>query len=135
MKTEEGRRILDLEIERYRELVALKKFIIAQINDKPFQWGWGSGNSARDILKADEAGFELRGGKAAWPDVDEAQFRKLLLHCLPETLDRVLRARHLLAAAAYFQVTGNSSLAQTYSKQAVQWNSNLRDSARRLVPE
>jgi hypothetical protein len=60
----------------------MRKDLIDSINEKAFSWGWGSGASARDIVKASEQGITLNDSTAIypWKAVNIPQMLKIVDH-------------------------------------------------------
>jgi hypothetical protein len=134
MQTEEGRRALQVQVDRFRLMQELKEFISACATKEPYAWGWGSGTTARDVIGVDESGIRLRGGHAAWEELDPAQMLKLLrFYLAPKKVDKDLIGRISLAAAVYFSETGQSAHASKYMKDAIVADERLQKDVTRLI--
>ena len=134
LKTEEGRSALRIRLDRFRWMQELKDFLIASIRKEPYPWGWGSGASARDVLGVDESGFNLRGGRATWAQLDSAQMLRFLRFYLdPKKVNRELRGRMNLAAAVYFSEAGKAADANTLLQAALASDGRLREESERLL--
>jgi len=119
-KTEEASQNLNILIERYKKIAELKKLLIDCINSDPFQWGWGTGSSARDVLKADETGVTLRGGDVvAWSKISFPQLTRFVDHYLSsKKKEKKLLAELALSFALYCYETNETDKAYDYADRA-----------------
>jgi serine/threonine protein kinase len=78
--TKEGKDAFQVCIDRYTFLTQMKEGLITAMQEMPYTWGWGSGNSARDIEKADGKGIYVKGTRKpyAWAEIPSTQMLKLV---------------------------------------------------------
>jgi putative hemolysin len=117
-------------------LVALKEFVVEQLSQAPYPWGWGRGATRReDVLGADDEGVTLTGRRVPWAEVGNMQFLALVDHCAARAgVRRSRQANVALAEAIYCFENGGDAHARRYRGQAVNLSSQLADDAQRLVP-
>ena len=132
-RTEEGRQALKKVIDRYAYLANLKAFLIEQINRRPFEWGWGRGNTVRDVLGADENVVKLRNGQAAWADVNPQQMARFVERYTPKEVPFRPRGKARLGAAIYFQEMGLPEEATSHANKAVADDRDLKEEVARLL--
>jgi len=134
-RTDEGKKAIELLVERYTLLYELKLFFIDRLNQDPFRWGWVQGRSAEDVLGADRQGIKLRGRTVLWSRVGTRQ----ILHFMKRYLSsdkvglRVL-AQQNLAAAVFCDENGGAEAAARYAEKTVDLLPTLRDEVERLLP-
>jgi hypothetical protein len=134
METDEGQAAMQVLLDRYTYLKALKAFLIEQINAKPFTWGWGSGPSARDVIGADETTIKLRGSQATWPDVTPVQMQKFITRYVMQAQGgRTTLAKHKLAAALMFRELGLADESAQFAEKASGEVADLKAEADRLL--
>jgi len=139
LETAEGREAMQVVMDRYRMLQGLQAFLIARINEHPFEWGWVQEGSRRDILGAGADGIRVRGRAepVPWSMVAPWQMLQIIEHYLAHSGTRAsVRMVQTMATAIYCFETGGErglELARRYFDQAL----NLRypqPEAMRLLP-
>ena len=139
LETREAREALSVIRDRYRMLQGLQVFLIARINEHPFEWGWVQEGSARDILAADERGIRIRGRAepVPWSGVLPRQMLYMIDHYLAHSGTRASqRMTQTMATAVYCFETGGErgvALARRYFDQALNLRYPQQD-AMRLLP-
>jgi hypothetical protein len=137
IETPEGTAYLQVFIERIETLKEMKNIIINVLSKEGFPFGYGTGGSARDILKADERGIYVRGVVAPvkWSQLSVADTIRIV--------DFVLRTKGVRAtdkmtiacgAAIYCDAFGERGRTKgdAYAKRAIElgMRSNLVDALR-----
>lgn len=137
MQTKEGREALQLFIDRYSRLEQLKLFLVKQLTDHQFKWGWIQGRTVEDILGATPRHIQLQDRLVPWQDVQTKQMmhmiRKYVTRSNQDVPLRVL-AGHTLGAAVFCFENGGMDPAAAFADEAVQMSKRLQDEVRRLVP-
>jgi len=137
-KSEEGKEALAILVERYERLIALKEFLIEQLNAQPFPWGYGHGGGARDVRGADERNILLRDSKVPWTEVVPPQMLKFVDHCVARRSVRTrTRCEQSLNAAIFcYEVAGPQGMdrARAYIDGVAGRCSDIRAKANRLLP-
>jgi len=134
-ETDEGRNAVRILINRYSRLQKLELFVIERLNADPFQWGWGFGRAAEDVLGADASGVKIRGGTVPWSQVNTAQMLKFIKHYLmSENIAARVLAQQNLAAAIFCYENGGVNAAAHYAKKAVELSPGLQKDVKRLLP-
>lgn len=100
-QSDEAKDALKIIIDRYAALETMQKELIDCINKNRFSWGWGSGASARDIVKASERGLTLNDSAAVhpWKAVGTFQMLKMINHYI-ELRDTLQTTKKALAMGA-----------------------------------
>ena len=136
--SEEGKESLAILVERYERLIALKTFLIEQLNAEPFPWGYGHGAGARDVQGADERNIHLRNSKVPWTDVVAPQMLKFVDHCVGRrsVATRARCEQSLNAAIFCHEVAGAQGMdrARAYIDGVAGRCSDIRAKANRLLP-
>lgn len=119
-KTEEANQNLIVLIERYKRIAKLKELLAECINSEPFQWGWGYGSSARDVIKADDTGVTIRGGEVvAWNKVGLPQLTRFVDHYISaKKKEKKLLGELALAFALYCYENNEIDKAYDYADRA-----------------
>ena len=100
------------------------------------RWGWGVGNTAVDVLGADEQGIRIRGKKVPWSDVSAAQFAKwTVMYSKEARLSARTTADLLLALAVFYAEHGAEANAAKARELALAALDSLREEADRLLPQ
>ena len=103
-QTEVGKGAIQLVIDRAKHVKAMQDEIIKNINKSPFAWGWGSGSSSRDVVRAGEEGIYIRDSKTAtpWSAVGVAQMLKFVDHYIEVRDTRATSKAQLAFGAALY---------------------------------
>jgi serine/threonine protein kinase len=121
-ETEKGKSAIQLLIGRYEHLARMKSALIAGMQQTRYPWGWGFGNSARDIMTADEKGITAKGLPAPvpWSSVTTPQMLKLVDFYLSSPLKARSRIDLAFGAAIYCDEFGQQGrdLATRYAERA-----------------
>jgi hypothetical protein len=137
-QTARGKEAFAFLVKRYERLTTFKEFIIRCLNAQPYQWGWGQGAGATDVLGADDLSVKLKDRRVPWREVPAAQVLKFADHYL-ESRDVKIREQgeNSLGAAIYCAEVGGEkgmAKAQTYVAKAVKNCPYLTEEANRIVP-
>lgn len=142
-KSSEGKAAAEIQLERYDRLCKLKEYLIAQISSEPIKWGWGKGQTARDIVGASKKGLSINGMKdvVPWEEVPTGQMINIINHYLG---NRKTRIRDLgeqsLATALYCYESARDNenavkMARKFADSAVEYCSDLKEITEKLLPE
>ncbi|MDP6526212.1 MAG: hypothetical protein QGI24_03920 [Kiritimatiellia bacterium] len=135
LKTDEGKKDLQVVIDRFQRLSKLKKFIIDGLNSNPFGWGWGIGAQTKDVRGADDMVVKIVGANVPWQDVSLPQFMKFFNHYLASPSTKMsTKADHTLAIAIFYDDLGMVDEASKNAKEAANMASHLRPQVKRLLP-
>ena len=79
-QTEPGKEALQALTDRYRATALMRKTLEQLITEHPVRWGIGSGDSARDVLKADDRGVYISGQikPIPWHELKTSDLLKLI---------------------------------------------------------
>jgi serine/threonine protein kinase len=133
-ETQEGKRTMQVEIDRYRRLADLKKAIIKKLA-APYKWGWVSGRSPTDVLGADDNGVRLKGQVVPWDKVSTRQMLHFVKYLVGDRKLPVSQRGDLnLSAAVFCRVHGGEELSKKFVDSATSFSPRLQDEADRLLP-
>jgi serine/threonine protein kinase len=123
-QTEVGRAALQITIDRFKGMTAMRDVLIESINGEPFPWGWGRGSAQRDISAASKDGISIRDTDTvhAWKDVGVGQMLKLVDNYLGSRNVRATdKAKLSFGAALYCNEFGDKAKTKTktYLNQAL----------------
>jgi hypothetical protein len=123
-QTEVGREALQITIDRFKGIVAMRNILIESINAEPFRWGWGRGSAQRDISAASKDGIAIRDTDIVypWKAVGVGQMLKLVDNYLGSRNVRATdKAKLAFGAALYCNEFGDKAAAKTktYLNQAL----------------
>ena len=138
-KTDEGRKALEVIIERYTRLEQLRLFFVERLKADPFRWGWTQGGAQQDILSADDKSIKITSGVIPWNQVGTRQMLQFLRRYLGNdkaTASLPLRkvAEMNLAAAIFCYENGGLDAAVRYATKAVELLPTIKDDVQQLLP-
>jgi hypothetical protein len=134
LATDEAKSAARVLTDRYACLNELKAFLIERLNAEPFQWGWGFGATALDVLGATESEVKLKAKTVYWLDVSMPQMLKFIERYVPDKKVRMrTRGRLCLATAILCEEHGQTENKDKYRKKAVELASDLEAEAARLL--
>jgi len=135
-KTEQAQSAMSAMRDRYSHLQDLKAYIIKRLNSKPFEWGWGFGASAVDVVGANAVELRLADKTVPWSEVSAKQMLKFVDHYLAnQKLRMSVLGRQNFNAALYSYELGLDDKIGPYLKTALEHQPELAGEARRLMPK
>ncbi len=105
IQTEPGREAMQALIDRYRAAAAMRATLEELITKNPVRWGIGSGDTARDAIKADGRGVYISGQikPIPWVELKTSDLLKLIDHFVVRTkTTRASQKVRLAVGAALF---------------------------------
>ena len=139
-KTEEGKAVVEILVERCTKLKELKDFIIERLNASPYRWGWGlNAATAMDVIGADNKGVKLKGKTVDWSQVSGAQMLKFVDHYLnpPESKKLSLKvlAGQYMAAAIFCYENKRPAKQAAYTQKTAELLPRYGEDLGRLIPQ
>jgi len=124
VQTDQGKAAIQVLIGRYEYLVQMKAALTAGMKETRYPWGWGFGNSARDIETANEKGIVVKGSATPfpWSAVTTPQMLKLVdFYLSSRTIKARARIDMAFGAAIYCDEFGQQGRdrAQQYANRAI----------------
>ena len=138
LRTDEAKEGLQVFIDRYDRLHKFKLFLIKQLNEDPFKWGWIQSGSPEDIAGASISHVKLRGRIVPWREVSAKQmvyFIRRYVTRANDTVDLRELGDCALASAIFCYENGGYDAAAFYKEKALEFYSRIRKEADRLVPD
>jgi hypothetical protein len=134
-QSDEGRAAVEVAGERYRKLAWLRGYMIGKLRAQPMRWGWGSGNTALDVLGADEQGIRILGRMVPWSGVSTAQFAKwAVMYSREPRLPERVSADLLLGLAVFYDEHHSEAMAAKARELALAASDSVRVEVDRLLP-
>ncbi len=136
-QTEVGKAALQVSIDRFKHVSAMREELIANINATPFAWGWGSGSASRDIVKASKEGIFIKDNPTAflWQAVSITQMLKLVDYYIEARTTRATsKSTIAFGAAIYCDEFGEKGKAKSkgYLNRALNFGFSRKDQERLL---
>jgi hypothetical protein len=133
LKTDEARAAARAVADRYVYLSGLKSFLVERLNAQPFQWGWGFGAAALDIVGATDVEIKLKQKAILWSSVGMPQMVKIIDNYISDkSLQIRVRAKQNLAAAILCEEQGLPDAMTKYQNRAVELSPALKEDVARL---
>ena len=134
LTTEEAQNGMAVLADRFALMKDLKAFLVSRMAAAKYEWGWGFGPQAVDIIGATDKEIQLQGKRVPWSQVRAAQMMKFVNYYIETVKMRPsMRARRCMEAAIYCDEIALDDEAATYRGRAVDLNPNSRSRLERLL--
>jgi len=134
LATGEARNGMAVLADRFSSMKDLKAFLVSRMAAAKYEWGWGFGQQAVDIIGATDKEIQLQGKRVRWSQVSTAQMLKFINYYVETVKMRPsLRAKRCLEAAVYCDEIAQAEKADTYRGRSVDLNPAMRSRLKRLL--